>query len=199
MTVLSKSEKTRQFIIEQAAIIFNEKGIAGTSVDDILKASKVAKGCLYSHFESKEELSYASVDYLLQKMVERRHFAIARGRTAKEKIFAFMDNHKNPLYSYFSGGCPIINLGSEADDTNPVIRKKIRTMLDGAIREFTAILQEGIDKGELSDKLDPEEYANNMFMAIEGANLVCRIMNSARPMQLAQKALRRELEEYSLA
>ena len=39
---MSKAEKTKQMIIEQAAVIFNEKGVAGTSIDDILKASKVA-------------------------------------------------------------------------------------------------------------------------------------------------------------
>jgi TetR/AcrR family transcriptional repressor of nem operon len=195
---MSKAERTKQLIIEQAALIFNEKGVAGTSIDDILKASKVAKGCLYSHFESKEELSYASTDYLLGKLVERRQTAVAKGATAKEKIFSFMENHKNPLHSYFDGGCPIVNLGTETDDTNPVIRKKIRIMLDKTIKEFTQILQDGVDSGELSNKLDPEEYATKMFMAIEGSNVICRIMNTAKPMQLVLTSLKRELEEMSL-
>ncbi|HCN82859.1 MAG TPA: TetR/AcrR family transcriptional regulator [Sphingobacteriaceae bacterium] len=195
---MSKAERTKQFIIEEAASIFNEKGIAGTSIDDILKATKLAKGCLYNHFESKEEFSYASVDYLLGKLTERREITIAKETTARGKIYAFMENHKNPLHSLFDGGCPIVNIGTEADDTSPVIKKKIRNTLETAIKTFTKILQDGIDCGELSAELDPEEYATKMFMAIEGSNATCRVLNSARPMQLVIKSLKRELEKYSL-
>jgi TetR/AcrR family transcriptional repressor of nem operon len=196
---MSKSERTRQFIIEEAATIFNEQGIAGTSIDDILKATKLAKGCLYNHFESKEELSYASIDYMLGKLIERRQNALSKESTARGKVHAFLENHKNPLHSLFSGGCPIVNIGTECDDTNPIIRKKIRTMLENAIKLFTGILQGGITSGELSDKLDPEEYATKMYMSIEGANATCRILNSIKPMQLVIKSLKRELDEYSLS
>lgn len=195
---ISKSERTRQFIIEEAAVIFNEQGIAGTSVDDILKATKLAKGCLYNHFPSKEELSYASVDYMLGKLVERRENSISKESTARGKVYAFLDNYKNPLHSLFSGGCPIVNIGTECDDTNPVIRKKIRTVLENAIKVFTRVLQEGIDSGELSQNLDPEEYATKMYMSIEGANATCRILNSIKPMQIVIRSLKRELEGYSL-
>ena len=68
---MSKAERTRQSIIEQAAVKFNEKGIAGTSVDDILAITKISKGCFYGHFESKEELSFVAVDHLLNKITER--------------------------------------------------------------------------------------------------------------------------------
>jgi len=46
----TKAERTRQFIIEQAAPLFNERGVAGVSIDDVLKVTRVAKGCLYGHF-----------------------------------------------------------------------------------------------------------------------------------------------------
>lgn len=195
---MNKAEQTKQLIIEKAAIIFNEKGIAGTSIDDILKAANVAKGCLYGHFQSKEELSYASVDYMLSRITERRNHALAKEKTAKAKIFAFMDNAKNPLRSYIDGGCPIVNLSAESDDTNPVIKKKVRNLLNTAITLFTSILEDGIRQKEFSDQLNPEEYALKMFMAIEGANAICRVLNSARPMQQLIISLKKELESYEM-
>ncbi|MBD1385922.1 TetR/AcrR family transcriptional regulator [Mucilaginibacter rigui] len=195
---MSKAEQTRQTIIEKASVIFNEKGIAGTSIDDVLKAAKVAKGCLYGHFASKEDLSYACVDYMLTRISERRNNALDKEKTAKAKIFAFMDNNKNPLLSYIDGGCPIVNLSAESDDTNPVIKKKVRKLITTAIKLFTDILHDGIAKNEFSDCLKPEEFALKMFMSIEGANAICRVINSAKPMQQLIHSLKAELDSYSL-
>ena len=196
---VNKSEKTRQMIIEVAAPLFNKQGIAGTSIDDVLKAAGVAKGCLYGHFESKEELSYAATDYLLQKLAQRRENIILKETTAKGRLHAFMDNHKDPLNSLINGGCPILNLGTEADDTNPVIKQKIQATIGSATKLLTDIIREGIKNGELSKKLNPEEFAIKIFAAIEGGNMVCRAMNNSSHMTLIIKSLKKELDEHCLA
>ena len=196
---MGKSEKRKQLIIERAAILFNEKGIAGTSVDDIIAAADSSKGCFYGHFESKEELSFASVDYLLDKLTQRRNAALDRHVKAADKIRAFMDIHKNPLKSFFKGGSPIVNLSTDSDDTSPTIKKKVKAMINTAISQLTSILQDGVDRGELSENLAPAEFANKMFVAIEGANAICRVLNSAGPMQLVIESLKKELASYTLA
>lgn len=195
---MSKGEKTRNGIIVKAAPIFNVKGISGTSVEEILHAAKVTRGCLYSHFETKDELANASVDYMLRLMSDDRDQVLKKFHTAKSKIFALMELGKNPLQSLFDGGCPVINLAAEADDTLPFINKKIRKYLDQHIELLTGLLEQGIRDGEFSDELIPEEYAMMMFDAIGGANLISRVKNSVKPMQLVIKGFKRLLETYSL-
>ena len=195
---MGKSEQKKQLIIERAAVLFNEKGITGTSVDEILDAASISKGCFYGHFESKEALSFACVDYLLEKLTERRTDAINKQVTAKEKIIAFIDLNKNPLNSFFAGGCPIVNLSTESDDTSPVIKNKVKTIINTAIALFTSILQEGIDNGELSDQLTPAEFATKMFLSIEGANAICRVLNNSEPMHTVSDSLKKELASYEL-
>lgn len=193
---MPRPETTRQVLIEKAAVMFNEKGIAGTAVDDILKASKVAKASLYGHFPGKAELSYATVDYMLGRIVEKRNAAIAGGKTAKDKIFAFMQFVKNPINSTIDGGCPVVNLSVESDDTNPIIKKKVRTMIESSIKVLASVLQEGIDSGQFSSKLNPEEFAQRLFISIEGANAICRVLESVKPMHAILKGFRNELESY---
>lgn len=193
---MSKAEQTRQFIIEKAAVIFNERGIAGTSIDDVLKAADVAKGCLYGHFESKEELAYASVDYMLGKIVARREAVLAKHTSAIDKIHAYLEEKRNPLNTLLQGGCPVINFSVESDDTNPVIKKKIKAMYESGFKTFTKVLQDGVDTGELSDKLIPEEFAAKMYAAVQGAIVVCRIMHNTKPMQLVIQSLKDELDTY---
>ncbi|MDR3681189.1 MAG: TetR/AcrR family transcriptional regulator [Flavipsychrobacter sp.] len=193
---MTKAERTRQMIIEQAAPIFNEKGIAGTSIDDVLKAAHVAKGCLYGHFDSKEALSLATVDYMLLKMGDATAFSMQHHTTAKSKLLAFMDLYKDPLNSIFRGGCPIMNFSTEADDTNPCIQQKMQSFIGDATEQFIAIVKEGIANGEFSTTLNAEGFATKMFAAIEGGNMICRVMKSSQPMQTIIKSLKEELNTY---
>lgn len=193
---MSKGEKTRQCIIEKAAPIFNVKGIAATSVEEVLHSAKVTRGCLYSHFETKEDLAASCVDYLLQMSNDNRDEVLGKQHTVKDKIFAFMDIGKNPLKPLFDGGCPIANLSTEADDTLPAVNKKVKKHIEAQIDLLTGLLEEGIRSGEFSADLIPEEYATKMFAAIEGANIICRVKNTVRPMQIIIKGFKRELECY---
>ena len=56
---MSKAEKTREFIIEKAAPIFNTKGYAGASLNDIIDATGLTKGSIYGNFENKDEVAIA--------------------------------------------------------------------------------------------------------------------------------------------
>lgn len=53
---MSKVDNTREKIREVASRLFNKFGFEKTSMDDIAKMSHKAKGSLYYHFASKEEL-----------------------------------------------------------------------------------------------------------------------------------------------
>jgi len=193
---MTKAEKTKQFIIEQAAPIFNEKGIAGTTVDEVLAAANVARGCLYNHFENKDALSYASVDFLLKKNDEKVIAAVIKGKTAKEKIHGYLNFSKNPLETHISGGCPIFNLAVEADDNNPIVKEKVKKTMIAAHRFFSSILKEGIKNGEYLESLDASAFAYKLFAAVEGTILICRVLGTAQPMQSVIKSLKLELQSY---
>jgi len=196
--MLTKAEKTKQFILETAAPLYNEKGISGVNVDDVLFATKLTKGCLYSHFENKEDLSNQVVDLLLKKISERMYLAVAEKKTAKAKIFAFMDFYKDPFQTYISGGCPIFNTAVEADDNYPAIKQKVAAIFRSGQEAIANTLKAGIDNGEFSAKLEPSVYAFKMVAAIEGGVVMCRTMDNGKPMLALIKSLKAELEQYSL-
>ena len=86
-----KAERTRQFIIEKAAVLLNTKGMAGTSISDIMEATKMAKGGIYGNFENKEEICLEAFNYLSQRSSSRIEEAISGKDTFKEKLFALLD------------------------------------------------------------------------------------------------------------
>lgn len=196
MNIKGKAERTKQFIIEQSAPIFNSKGIAGTTIDDILAATKMAKGGIYGNFENKEAISIASVDFLFGKMSAKAYSVISKEKTAVKKLFAFIDLRENPLVPFIEGGCPILNFGVDSDNTNPTVKKKVKAMIEGSMTLFIDILKQGIANGELSDELNPEEYCLKVLVMLEGATLVSRVTDSIKPMHTVIKILKSELRSF---
>ena len=198
MNIKGKAERTKQFIIEQSAPIFNSKGIAGTTIDDILAATKMAKGGIYGNFENKEAISIASVDFLFGKMSAKAYSVISKEKTAVKKLFAFIDLRENPLVPFIEGGCPILNFGVDSDNTNPTVKKKVKAMIEGSMTLFIDILKQGIANGELSDELNPEEYCLKVLVMLEGATLVSRVTDSIKPMHTVIKILKSELRSFEI-
>jgi AcrR family transcriptional regulator len=196
--MLTKAERTKQFILETAAPIFNQKGISGANIDDVLAAAKLTKGCLYGHFESKEDLALQVVDFMLNTNGEKMLLTISQGKTAKAKVFAFLDFYKDPLNTYLKGGCPVFNIAVESDDNFPAIKEKIAGVIRRGQELFVSVLNQGIKDGEFSDQLDSAVYAFKAFAAVEGAVVMCKAMNTAKPMAGLLKSLKAELESYAL-
>lgn len=196
--MITKAERTKRFILETAAPLYNQKGISGVNIDDVLAATKLTKGCLYGHFENKDDLSVQVVEFMLESIVQKMMFTIGKGKTATAKVFAFLDFYKDPFNTHISGGCPIFNTAVESDDNYPAIKDKIGGVIRRGQDTFTAILKQGIQDGEFSTKLDPAVYAFKATAAIEGGLVMCRAMNTAKPMHGLIKSLKSELESFKL-
>ena len=194
--MLTKAERTKQFILETAAPLYNEKGISGVSIDDVLAATKLTKGCLYGHFENKDDLSAQVVDLMLKKITDKMYLAVADKKTAKAKVFAFLDFYKDPIDTYISGGCPIFNTAVDADDNYPVIKQKVAAIFRAGQESLVNVLKEGIQGGEFSPNLDPVILAFKLVASIEGGIVMCRTMDTAKPMHSLIKSLKAELDQY---
>jgi hypothetical protein len=61
---------------------------------------------------------------------------------------------------------------------------------------FSSILKTGIKNGEYNDTLKADEFAIKLFASVEGTIVICRVLDSNKPMHTLIKSLKKELEEY---
>ena len=193
---MNKAERTRQFIIEKTAPVFNMKGYAGTSLSDLTEATGLTKGSIYGHFTNKEDLALQTTDYLLKKICHGIGQALSKEETAKAKIHAYLDFNKDPLNTYIKGGCPLFNAAVESDDNQAVVKEQVAGIMRSTRDMLTRIITNGIKDGELSKDLNAASYAFKMFAAVEGATVICRTMNDIKPMHDLIRNLKAELETY---
>ncbi|MFD2571925.1 TetR/AcrR family transcriptional regulator [Spirosoma soli] len=193
---MSKAERTRQSIIEKAAPIFNQKGMAGTAISDIMQATNLAKGGVYGNFENKDEICFEVFNYLLKKLSTEIDSYVQRGTTAREKLFYFLDFYRDNLLRSDLGGCPILNFGVEADDTNPVIKQRVNQAIKGMQSSISDLVKQGTANGEFQDNFNADQFALKMFALLEGGMLIGRIQNSTQQMELITDMLKAEIDHH---
>lgn len=188
----------RQYIIEKSAPVFNRKGIAGTYITDIMEKGKVKKGGVYFHFESKDEIAIEAFHFLRSKLTESFDQAISVEKTAKGKLFALLNAYERVATSPDFGGCPLLNFGTESDDTHPAIKKLVKDGTISSQHRIKTIIRDGITKKEFSKKWDAENFALRAFALIEGGIFISRITGNMDQMHVLMETLKKEIKEQMI-
>lgn len=192
---MSKAEATKIHIIQQAAILFNQKGYAGSSIADIMEATGLKKGGIYNHFKSKDEIAIQSFEYavsLVQKIIwetiKQETNAIARLKALMRVHLNYIDNP--PLL----GGCPILNTAIESDDAYPILRDRAALAMDSWRDLIIRIVQKGIKKQEIKADVDAEIVASFLISAIEGGIMMSKLYQDAIHLQRVINSLNTYVE-----
>lgn len=193
---MTKAEKTRQFIIEKTAPLFNKNGYAGTSLSDITQATGLTKGSIYGNFENKDAVAIAAFEYNHSKISGLVAAKVAESKSAVDKLkaytIAFGELYKSPTLQY---GCPILNTATEADDTHAELRIKVVKAIDKWYNGIEKIIKEGQENKELKKKLNTREFAGAFIATIEGGVMLWKVTGKSEGLQAALKQARKMIAE----
>jgi TetR/AcrR family transcriptional repressor of nem operon len=189
---LTKGEKTRLNIVAKAAVIFNQRGFEGSSMQDIVEAVGLEKGSIYGHFSSKEELALEAFDFAWADTVQKRMGNLDTVNNAVDKLKLHVRNYVNT--PSFSGGCPLLNTAVDADDGNLALRDRARKAVRGWEEALVNIVIEGQQRGEIRLEVQPQSVATFLISTLEGSTAVSRIDKRSGALAYAQVNLDRFLE-----
>lgn len=175
-----KGDLTRKFIIERAAKLFNKKGYAGTSLNDILAVTNLTKGALYGHFENKDQIALEVFEYNYNSLKERLISAVSTKSNSIDQLLMVARFYKNEYINLCdNGGCPILNAATDADDSMPLLFKKVQKSLKQWKKLFEGIMITGQEKKEVKKNIEPAKYAVLIIALIEGGLLLSKTLDRA--------------------
>ncbi len=182
-----KGQETRQRIVDAAAALIFEQGVAHTTIEDVRAAADVSSSQLYHYFDDKPALVRAVVDHQADMIVGgQKTFDLSTLdglRTWRDWVI----EHQRELNC--GGGCPIGSLGSELAETDPEARDQVS---DG-FKRWEAAIQSGLRemhvRGRLTPDADPDALALALLAALEGGLLLTQIERDTRPLEAALDAM----------
>jgi len=193
---MSKGEFTRQKIVALAAPLFNQRGFAGCSMQDVMEATGLEKGGLYRHFSSKEELAAEAFRYALRNAVKTRTDGLdSAGGPLGQLRYLIRRFVETP--SSLPGGCPLMNTAIDADDGNPLLRKLAAEGFADWKTRLAAIVEAGIRRREIRSSADARRIANTIMATLEGALTISRLEGSRTALEDAAQSLEDLLDEIA--
>ncbi|MGA8944253.1 MAG: TetR/AcrR family transcriptional regulator, partial [Thermoactinomyces sp.] len=140
-------------VIFQAAIkVFADSGFDQAKMDDIAKEAGVAKGTIYYHFKSKEDLFVGLMNEGVQKLIDFAKRNISMYDSPTEQMQALVESH---VLFYVENGMLAKLLLSEAFGTKSR-QYQFRIKIHEYLRLIEEILLRGTEKGEFKVKHVPE-------------------------------------------
>lgn len=143
MRIVKDAEERRNEILDVAERLFCTKGFDNTSTNDILTEIGIARGTLYYHFKSKEDILDAMIERLTNQMVE------------KASVIAL--DESTPVLERLTGTMLSLNVDNELGHMvmeqvhrpqNALMHQKLEHMLLGRVnRLITRITEDGIRQG----------------------------------------------------
>ena len=181
---MSKSEKTKAFIIETVAPIFNKNGYSAMSLSKITAATGLTKGAIYGNFENKEQLAIAVFQFSIRRVLKDLNVHVNQGKTPLAQLLNVATFYHN-YYEYNKklGGCPILNTGVDANNHNPLIIAKVRSYNERILDRFANLIESCKASKEIKNAVDSTLYAKRFFAMIEGAIYMSSIMEDKEYMK----------------
>jgi len=180
----ARGTATRARIVDAAAELMRAHGVANTSLDAVLAASKASKSQLYHYFADKDDLVLAVIQRQTECVLAAQE-SLLRGLTSLAGLRRWRDAVVDlSRQNQCAGGCPLGSLVSElAESSEPRAR-----LADGFAR-WEAYLIAGFKaiRGRSGRKTstDLPDLAIALLTALQGGLLLAQTTRSTRPLELA--------------
>ncbi|MBB6670766.1 TetR/AcrR family transcriptional regulator [Cohnella nanjingensis] len=182
---MKKGERTREHIIMRSAAIFNQRGYAGTSLNDIIAETGIKKGGIYRHFASKDEIALEAYNYAASMVTNKFSEAVDQEQSASGRLIAFFRVYEDVVNNPpFIGGCPMQNTAVESDDAHLELRDRARQGMHTALDMMKSIIRDGIKAGEFKEDLDSDALASFAFSLLEGSILLSKLDGDNKHIQM---------------
>jgi AcrR family transcriptional regulator len=197
LIAVSKATQTKQRIIEKAAIVFNQYGYAGSSINDIMQLTGLQRGGIYNHFKSKDEIALAAFDYTIDLLHQSVMTEMLSKNHAIERLHALIDGVKRfSKHPSIIGGCPILNTAAESDDTHPALRKRTQEAVNQIRALIGSIVELGIRQNEIIADTDGEEVSLVIISTIEGGMMLTKLYGDDLYLNRAAKHLHHYIDTH---
>ncbi|HEX2736254.1 MAG TPA: TetR/AcrR family transcriptional regulator [Polyangiaceae bacterium] len=195
---MNKAQRTRQFIVEKTAPIFNVKGFAGTSLSDMTEATGLTKGSIYGNFANKDEVATAAFEYNWSCVQEALQAEMAKRSSARDKLLGIVRVYGDlQAHSLPRGGCPLLNTAVEADDTHLLLREQASEALQGWKKNLVSLIEAGIQAREFRADVDAEHTALTLIALIEGGIMISRLTGNVRHRKAVMSTVEKTIFELA--
>ena len=193
----AKGRATRKRIVVAAAALIRERGVAETSLDDVIERAGVSKSQLYLYFEGRAALLREVVAHNADLVLEAQEPHLDSLESWKA-IRAWLDALVElQVTAGARGGCPVGSLVGQLAEAD----EQTRNVLADAFARWEEPLRRGLrsmqERGKLDRRAQPDRLATATLAAIQGGLVLTQSRRDPSQLAVAVEAAYAHLRTHA--
>jgi TetR/AcrR family transcriptional repressor of nem operon len=179
-----RGRRSRAAIVDAAAQLMHARGIAATSMDDVLAASGAGKSQLYHYFRNKQDLCVAVLNRHFDQILAGQP---ALGDPACGDLGRWRDQVVEAFRASTVGTCP---LGSLVGQTgrDPLLHETLAALLARWQDAIAELVRRAQLAGRVRADADPAEAGAILLAALQGGTTLAHLRRAEGPLVTALDA-----------
>lgn len=152
---MSKKEATRLHILNTAFSLASRDGLDSLTIGQLAKASGMSKSGLFAHFNSRENLQIAVLDFAGEQFVERviQPARMQTPETIEQKLRLLLANWLAWNRS-FQGSCMFLDAWTDRGEKEPSMQLRLKEVTKRWLGYLYRQFEQGKQQGEFKPALD---------------------------------------------
>ena len=168
---------THEKITEAAFRLFLARGYDGTSMVDIVAASKMSKGAVYFHFRDKEALHAAAIERFFIRFLDEGTTSQSDNKDLGELLRGLCAGYKSMARNIARITPDLATYYRFLMSVLPVVRPAVKERIGRARAAIVEAVKKEQASGRISSAHEPNVVADQAVALIEGTGLICVMEN----------------------
>jgi TetR/AcrR family transcriptional regulator, transcriptional repressor for nem operon len=193
----AKGRATRKRIVAGAAALIRERGVAETSLDDVIERAGVSKSQLYLYFEGRAALLREVVAHNAELVLEAQEphlYSLESWKAIRAWLDALVELQ---VTAGARGGCPVGSLVGQLAEAD----EQTRSVLADAFARWEEPLRRGLrsmqERGKLDRRAQPDRLATATLAAIQGGLVLTQSRRDPGQLAVAVEAAYAHLRTHA--
>ncbi len=182
----------KEEIVQRCMDIFSESGTEGLTMKAIAERVKITEPAIYRHFRNKQAVIIAMINQIRDELFKRVDEIARRPISTMEKLYRIFEHHL--FYLKEKRGITIALLSESFFHNHPEARRHMLFLLEGYHERIREIIAVGIEKGEISGKLDPPAASVLFLGALQHLLTIFKLTDDESKVDLMAEEVFRLLE-----
>lgn len=159
--------------LDQAILVFSERGYHASSIGDLTLAMGLAAGSVYKAFKDKRAIYIAAFDRYKAVRNGLLAEAIASASSGRERLeAALMFYAESAQGEQGIRGCLVVNGATELATFDDEIAQKIRTSLGNSEKLLSGLIAAGKQDGSINPSINEQIFSRALLSVTQGMRVI---------------------------
>ena len=175
--VKRRGNRSKSFDVEEKANkimdVFWDKGFWGSTLDDLLEYTSIAKQSLYNTYGDKRDMYLLALTKYSDMRISNFDDCMSKESRPLEKLLVYLENLKNNAEE--RRGCLMCSASLEVADRDPEIANVVEKHFKKMECRLELIVKEAQEKEEICTDIDAQLFANMLMSASHSIAMYSRL------------------------